>query len=42
VPDYIVTDAFLYIIYPDGRIRLVGRTEDVLGTKDSPIPAKKP
>ena len=42
VPDYIVTDAFLYIIYPDGRIRLVGRREDVLDTKDSPIPAKKP
>jgi hypothetical protein len=42
VPDYIVTGAFLYIIYPDGRIRLVGRREDVLGTKDSPIPAKKP
>ena len=42
VPDYIVTDAFLYIIDPDGRIRLVGRREDVLGKKDSPIPARKP
>src|SRR4051812_17157051 len=42
VPDYIVTDAFLYIIDPDGRIRLIGRREDVLGKKDSPIPARKP
>ena len=42
VPEYIPTRAFVYAIYTDGRIRLFGRTEDVLGTKDSPIPAKNP
>jgi hypothetical protein len=40
VPEYIVTDAFVYTIYTDGRIRLLGRREDVLGAKDSPLPKK--
>jgi hypothetical protein len=31
VPEYVVTDEFLYAVYPTGEIRLVGRTRDVLG-----------
>lgn len=31
VPEYIVSDAFVYRITPDGRIALLGRRQDVLG-----------
>jgi hypothetical protein len=42
VPEYIPTQAFVYAIYPDGRIRLFGRTEDVLGEKVKPALPVKP
>lgn len=32
VPQYVVTDAFVYVIAVDGSIRLIGRREEVLGT----------
>jgi hypothetical protein len=31
IPEYIVTNAFLYRVDPDGTIRMMGRREDVLG-----------
>jgi hypothetical protein len=42
VPEYIPTQAFVYAIYPDGGIRLFGRTEDVLGEKGKPGSPVKP
>jgi hypothetical protein len=42
VPEYIPTQAFVYAIYPDGGIRLFGRTEDVLGEKGKSASPVKP